>query len=138
MADRPLELPPLGQLWNRVFGSRGERAAARYLKKLGYGVIKRGYRIREGEVDLIAQDGSVIVFVEVKTRREGVPAEAVTLEKQRRLTIAAVHFLKKHRLLEHPSRFDVIAILWPDDRQQPEITHYRSAFEAVGRGQFFR
>ena len=91
-----------------------------------------------GEIDLIALDGNVIVFVEVKARRQGVPAEAVTTEKQRRLTLAALHFLKKHGLLEQRSRFDVVAIIWPEDDNPPQIEHIRDAFEAVGRGQMFR
>lgn len=128
----------LRNLLSRWLGDRGERAAARYLKALGYRLILRGYRSGHGEVDLIARDRDVLVFVEVKARRRGEPAEAVTLEKQRRLTLTALHFLKRHRLLEQACRFDVIAIVWPDDRSRPEIEHYRHAFEAVGRGQFFR
>ena len=101
-------------------------------------IIVRGYRTARGEVDLIARDGDTLVFVEVKSRRRGEPAEAVTLEKQRRLTLAALHFLKRHRLLETRSRFDVVAIVWPDDRAKPAIEHFRNAFEAVGKDQMFR
>jgi putative endonuclease len=67
-----------------------------------------------------------------------VPAEAVTAEKQRRITLAALHFLRKHRLLEVRSRFDIVAIVWPDGRGEPQIEHIQSAFEAVGHGQMFR
>ncbi len=123
--------------WNRILGDRGERAAARFLRRQGLRVLLRGYRTRSGEIDLIARDGDILVFVEVKARRQGVPAEAVTLEKQRRITLAALHFLRKHRLLEQRSRFDVVAIVWPDDRRKPQIDHIRNAFEAVGRGQMF-
>ena len=101
-------------------------------------VLKRGYRIANGEIDLIARDGDTVVFVEVKARRRGQPAEAVTLEKQRRLTLAALHYLKRYGLLEQRSRFDVVAVLWPDDDADPEIQHIRDAFEAQGRGQMFR
>lgn len=123
---------------NRLFGDRGERLAARHLRRQGLRIILRGYRTPQGEVDLIAREGPTLVFVEVKARRRGVPAEAVTLEKQRRLTLAALAFLKRHGLLEHPCRFDVVAIVWPDDRQPPAIEHFRDAFEAFGRGQMFR
>ena len=61
-----------------------------------------------------------------------------TDEKQRRLTLAALHFLKKYRLLEERCRFDVVAIVWPDEKGPPQIDHIRDAFEAVGRGQMFR
>jgi putative endonuclease len=101
-------------------------------------VLHRGYRTRLGEIDLIARESDTLVFVEVKSRRRGVPAEAVTPEKQRRLSMAALHFLRKYNLLEVRSRFDVVAIVWPDDRRPPEIEHIRNAFEVVGRGQMFR
>ena len=124
--------------WNKVLGDEGERAAARYLKSLGMKVITRGYRTPLGEIDLIARDGNTIVFVEVKTRRDGHPAEAVTLEKQRRLTMAALQFLRKHRLLDQRCRFDVVAIVWPVGGEPPLIEYYKNAFEPPGRGQFFR
>jgi putative endonuclease len=124
--------------WNRLLGDRGERAAARFLRRKGMRVIVRGHRTRFGEIDLIARDGDTLVFVEVKSRRQGVPAEAVTSEKQRRITLAALQFLRKHGLLEISSRFDIVAIVWPDERGEPEIEHIPNAFEAVGRGQMFR
>ncbi|AMV37488.1 YraN family protein [Planctomyces sp. SH-PL62] len=130
--------PILRALLSRVLGDRGERAAARRLKREGLRVLRRGYRTAHGEIDLVAREGDVLVFVEVKARRRGVPAEAVTLEKQRRLTLAALHFLKRYKLLEHRCRFDVVSVLWPDDDGEPIIEHYRNAFEAVGRGQMFR
>lgn len=123
--------------WNRWFGDRGERAAARFLRRKGLRIITRGYRIRSGEIDLIARDGDVLVFVEVKTRRRGEPAEAVTPEKQRRITLAANHFLHKHHLLEIRWRFDIVAVVWPDTKGAPEIEHFPDAFESVGRGQLF-
>jgi putative endonuclease len=124
--------------WNRLLGDRGERAAARFLRRRGLRVLLRGYRTRLGEIDLIARDGETLVFVEVKARRQGVPAEAVTPEKQRRITLASLHFLRKYNLLDIRSRFDVVAIVWPDERGQPQIEHFPNAFEAVGRGQMFR
>ncbi len=134
----PPRPPALSDLWRRWFGDRGERAAARYLRRAGLRIIVRNYRTPQGEVDLIARDGDVIVFVEVKARRRGDPAEAVTPEKQRRLTLAAVHFLKRHRLLERGGRFDVVAVVWPDSGRAPRIEHFRDAFPAVGRGQMFQ
>ena len=129
--------------WNLLFGDRGERAAARLLRRTGLRILLRGYRTTRGEIDLIAREGKTLVFVEVKTRTRGMPAEAVTPEKQRRLTLAALHFLKRHGLLDRPRevpcRFDVVAIVWPEGRGRPEITHHRDAFDAVGpAGQFFR
>jgi putative endonuclease len=126
-------------------GHRGERAAARYLRRAGYRVVARGLRTTHGELDLVAVETAVsgrsVVFVEVKTRTThdaGHPVEAVTPDKQRRLTRAAVAFLKRHGLLEYRSRFDVVAVTWPDGQTRPVIEHFKNAFEAVGRGQFYR
>jgi putative endonuclease len=100
-------------------------------------IIVRNYRTPQGEVDLIARDGDMVVFVEVKARRRGEPAEAVTPEKQRRLTLAALHFLRRHRLLECAGRFDVVAIVWPGAGALPTVEHFRNAFPPIGRGQMF-
>ncbi len=130
--------PLLRAYWNRWLGDRGERQAARFLKQRGIRVLTRGYATRQGEVDLICREGQTVVFVEVKSRKQGVPAEAVTPEKQRRLTLAALHFLRKHDLLETPCRFDVVAVVWPDGPEPTSIEHFRDAFPAVGHGQMFR
>ena len=124
----------------RWLGDRGERAAARYLRQQGFKILARQHSSRLGEIDLIALDGDCVVFVEVKTRRSdaaGHPVEAVTLEKQRQLTRLALAWLKQHNLLERRARFDVVAILWPEDSRHPEIQHYRNAFEPVGFGQMY-
>ncbi len=120
---------------------RGEDAAARFLKRLGYKIVARGHRSAGGEIDLVAVDGRTVVFVEVKTRQShdaGHPAEAIDARKQRRITLAAMVFLKRHELLEHAARFDVVAVTWPDGAKRPTIEHYQNAFEAVGRAQMFR
>jgi putative endonuclease len=128
--------------WRRYqsLGERGERAAARYLRRLGYTIVSRRERGRMGELDLVAVDGRTVVFIEVKTRRThdaGHPAEAVGPEKQQRLTRLALAFLKRHDLLEQKARFDVLAITWPATARKPVIEHIQNAFEAVGRGQMF-
>src|SRR2546421_87475 len=70
--------PIVRAMLNRVLGQEGERAAARFLRKYrGMRILMRNYRGPAGEIDLIARDGDVLVFVEVKTRRAGIPAEAV-------------------------------------------------------------
>ena len=125
-------------------GERGERAAARLLRRLGYHVVTTRRRHRYGEIDIIAVDGTTddrtVVFVEVKTRRSdqlGRPAEAIDAARQARLTRAALAFLKSHGLLEYASRFDVIEVIWPAEAQRPTIRHIRDAFPAAGRGQFY-
>lgn len=121
-------------------GQRGEAAAAKFLQRLGYRIVGRGERSRLGELDLVAIDGRTVVFVEVKTRdsaAHGRPEEAVDQEKQRRVTRAALGYLKRHGLLDQPARFDVVSVLWPPEVQQPTIEHFRDAFPAAGlRGMF--
>jgi putative endonuclease len=124
----------------KSLGQRGEEAAARYLKRLGYRILARGHDSRLGELDIIAVDGRTIVFVEVKTRRSidaGHPSEAIDPRKQQRMTQAALAYLKSKRLLQHAARFDVVAITWPEKAGQPTIEHYKNAFSPVGAGQFF-
>ena len=120
--------------WKRPIplGARGEAAAARFLRRRGYKIVARNQRERRGELDLVAVDGRTIVFVEVKTRRTARydhPAEAVTLRKQQRISHAATAFMKRHHLLTYPARFDVVAVIWPARRRQPQIEHFPAAFE---------
>jgi putative endonuclease len=82
-------------------GALGEDAAKRWYEARGYEIVDRNWRVREGEVDLVARRGSMIVFCEVKTRssdRFGVPVESVTATKQRRLRTLA------GRLAVHPAQ----------------------------------
>jgi putative endonuclease len=116
-------------------GRRGENAAARYLRRLGYVIVARGDRGLIGEIDLVAVDGRTLVFIEVKTRTSqdaGHPADAVDEKKQRRLTRLALSYMKRHDLLENSARFDVVAVTWPDKGSRPVIEHFQNAFEPVG------
>jgi len=119
----------------KSLGRRGEDAAAKFLRKLGYVILARGHRGRIGEIGLIAVDGRTVVFVEVKTRTSqdaGHPADAVDEDKQRRLTRLALAYMKRHDLLECSARFDVVAITWPDAKSKPKIEHFQNAFEPIG------
>ncbi len=134
------ESPARRPWWRRWFGTRSERAAGRYLRRLGYRIVARNYSCPLGELDIVALDGACIVFVEVRstgTDDLSRPALSVDAAKQRRLTNLAVHFLQRHQLLNHPARFDILSVSWPADRREPVIAHYRQAFEAVGRWQMF-
>jgi putative endonuclease len=97
----------------RALGAAGEDRAADWYRRRGYTVLARNWRCREGELDLVVRRGRVLVFVEVKTRRSdrfGVPAEAVTPTKQRRLRTLARRYLADTG--ERGSlRFDVVSIL---------------------------
>ena len=101
-----------------------------YLRQLGYTVVARNYRCRSGEIDLVAADGTTLVFVEVKTRRSttcGLPLEAVDIWKQRRLAAAARHFLMTRRCGSGSARFDVIGVMWRGS--VPDLEHVPNAFE---------
>lgn len=112
-------------------GKEGERLAAEFLEAKGCELVARNFRCRLGEIDLVVRDGKTIVFVEVKSRkgrRHGLPQEAVSRVKQRRLTLLARWYLKENRLERHSARFDVIAITWED--QSPDVKWIVNAFEA--------
>jgi putative endonuclease len=124
----------------KSLGDRGEDAAAKFLKRLGYRILARGLDLRLGELDLIAVDTRTVVFVEVKTRSScdaGHPADAIDSLKEHRMTQAALAYLKAHNLLQHAARFDVVAITWPENSRRPTIEHFKNAFSPVGAGQFF-
>ncbi len=136
----PSEPSPRKPWWRRWFGTRSERSAARFLRRLGYRILSRNFSCPLGELDLVALDGACIVFVEVRsTETEDPlrPAVSVDINKQRRLTDLALYFLQKHRLLDRAARFDVLAVSWPADAREPRIVHYPHAFEATGRFQMY-
>jgi putative endonuclease len=126
--------------WRRWFGTRSERAAARFLRRQGLRILARNYHCPQGELDLVALDVGCIVFVEVRSTESGDierPAASVDPTKQRRLTQLGLHYLRQRNLLGRPARFDVVAIAWPKEQREPHIVHYRDAFEAVGRFQMY-
>ena len=110
-------------------GRWGEDRAARYLENHGLTIVKRGFRCRFGEIDIIAQNLEVLVFCEVKTRRRETfasPQESVTWSKQRRLIKTAGWYLNQ-RSWDGELRFDVIAILAASGRE-PQIEWIQDAF----------
>ncbi|HZZ43991.1 MAG TPA: YraN family protein [Tepidisphaeraceae bacterium] len=115
-----------------TLGDKGENLAARFLRNNGYKIITRNYRSATGEIDIIARDGKVLVFVEVKTRAadEPTPEAQVNQFKQHQITKAAKQYLSRYGSPPPPARFDVVAIVWPDN-QEPLIRHTINAFEAT-------
>ena len=114
-------------------GLRGEQAARKYLQRAGWQILATRSQELVGELDLVAVDQGTVVFVEVKTRRSaqaGLPVEAVDDRKQRQLARLALVYLKRHRLLGYPVRFDVIGLTWPETLRRPEIRHVRGAFSS--------
>jgi putative endonuclease len=94
-------------------------------------------RAGRGEIDIVARDGDTLVFVEVKTRRRGEPAEAVTPEKQRQVVKTAQLFLARHQMLDSGirCRYDIVAVVWPEGSSRgAEVTHFPAAFDAPADG----
>ncbi len=94
-------------------GSKGEEVAASFLIRKGYRIISRNYKNKLGEIDIIAEDGDVICFVEVKTRKSkrfGLAKESVTARKQGQIAKTAISFLKEKGFLNRKARFDVVAL----------------------------
>jgi putative endonuclease len=112
-------------------GKTGEDLACGELERRGYAIVARRYRVRGGELDIVARDGPTLVFVEVKARisREfGGAAEAVTSAKQRRIVQLARQYVARLRLQNCPCRFDVVAIHL--DAGRPVIEVFQNAFDA--------
>ena len=96
-----------------TFGKYGEDLACDELERRGYAVITRRYRTSHGELDIVAEHGDYLVFVEVKARQSGNfgdPEEAVTLQKQQRLVWMATDYLARHKLEHVACRFDVVGV----------------------------
>lgn len=120
-------------LSTRQTGDLGEDAAARYLETRGFKVLERNWRFRQWELDLICRDRDTIVFVEVKTRRQGSmasPADALTPKKQARLIKAASHYLTHNDLWDAPCRFDLAAVT--DTGTSMDVDLVENAFDLTG------
>ncbi|TAK01161.1 MAG: YraN family protein [Candidatus Manganitrophaceae bacterium] len=117
-------------------GAEGEKIAAEFLSKRGYRILERNFRTALGEIDLIAQDGKVLVFVEVKARsgnRFGVPQGAVDLRKQAKMNRVALLYLSQKKREDCQCRFDVIGIT-QSSNGAAAVEHFKNAFEGQETG----
>jgi putative endonuclease len=120
---------------NRTIGQAGESAAADYLQRTGYIIVDKNYRTRMGEIDIIAYDGPVLAFIEVKSRRSmrfGTPAEAVSLRKQRKLIALALQYISNKKPSYKSMRFDVVEVVLENGRVK-EVCLIKDAFQSIGR-----
>jgi putative endonuclease len=124
---RPREAPHLRS------GKWGEQRAVRFLKSGHYKILGKRVRVgRHDEIDIIARQHEVLVFVEVKTRKNeqfGRPFSAVNRAKRKRLSRAAVGYLKQHKIRPDYIRFDVIEVIGQPGDADPEIRHIENAFQ---------
>ena len=112
-------------------GRWGEEQAEKFLKKAGLKMVGRNVRVGYDEIDLIVRQGDTLIFVEVKTRASedfGRPASAVNRAKRKKLSRAAIRFLKNHKLRPPYIRFDVVEVVG----KKPEIRHIPNAFQLEG------
>ena len=113
----------------RKTGSSYEKLAGEYLISQGYEILEYNFRCRRGEIDIVAKDGEYLVFCEVKYRRtakKGSPLDAITTEKQKKISQTALYYITTRCKGEVPCRFDVIGILGD------EIQLIKHAFEYIG------
>ena len=117
----------------QITGARGEKTAAKYLRRRGYKILLKNFRSGKAEVDIVARHKDWLVFVEVKTRKTeqfGAPSEAVDREKHRNLSKAALDYL---RLLDNPPihfRFDVVEVVQRDGVRTPDAVRLiQNAFD---------
>ena len=116
---------------HNLLGNKGEMLASRYLLDKGYAVLHYNWRSGHKEIDLIARDRDVLVFVEVKSRRDeayGDATDAVTPQKIRRLISAAEAYVMKYKI-DSPFRFDIVTVVGTCEPYK--IEHISDAFQAT-------
>jgi putative endonuclease len=114
----------------QALGRRGEDLACEELEKRGYVIVERRFRTRYGELDIVARDAGVLVFVEVRARTSGnfgTPFESVTWKKRQRLSQMAITYLCLKRVTGGPCRFDVVSVLERQGERTVELV--RGAFD---------
>jgi putative endonuclease len=112
------------------FGQDSESIAVDFLKKQGYKILHTNYRTKVGEIDIIARDKDTLAFIEVKARhtdRYGEPKYAITPQKKKKISMAALWYLKTTRQFDQKARFDVVGIL--SQTPEPVIEVIKNAFE---------
>lgn len=117
-----------------MVGIEGEAVARRFLEGLGFRIVEENFACPLGEIDLIAKDGEILVFVEVKSRRSarfGGPAEAVHARKQQQIVRVAEAYLRERRL-KVPCRVDVVAVEFSPHGSEPRIELIRNAVQGTG------
>jgi putative endonuclease len=114
----------------QAVGTLGEQAACAALEGQGYRILHRNYRVRGGELDIVCEKDGTLVFCEVKTRTSavfGLPEEAITVTKRRRLRRLALEYLQREGLRAPKLRFDVVSVHVADGRVG-ELRHLVAAF----------
>ncbi len=114
----------------QITGKLGEEAATAYLQEHNFTILDRNYRVKNGEIDIIAKDQGTIAFIEVKTRktlRKGLPSESVNYKKQKKIISAALYYIRENSLNNVRLRFDVIEVI--DQNSSYEFNLIKNAFQ---------
>ncbi|PIE63410.1 MAG: YraN family protein [Desulfobacter postgatei] len=122
-------------LWGKQLGKKGELAARQFLLSRGYTILESNYSTPQFEIDIIAKDNETLCFVEVKTRTgvtKGLPREAVTTAKQKKMIMGAQYYLGKNKITNTRLRFDVVEVLYKDSSHTAcDITVIPNAFQGL-------
>ncbi len=108
----------------KIAGDYGESLACQYLQKQGYKIVERNYRIRGGEIDIVAKDNGTLVFVEVKTRWShefGLPVESITPWKIKALLKTAKFYIQKNNWGDKEYRLDFVSVDFAESKENPKI-----------------
>lgn len=122
-------------LGGRELGKKGERMARQFLLDRGYKIQESNYSTPQFEIDIIARDHDTLCFIEVKTRtgvKKGLPREAVTTTKQKKIIMGAQYYLSKNKITNTRLRFDVVEVLFKDSSHTAcDITVIPNAFQGL-------
>ena len=116
--------------WKKLLGISGENTAVKFLRESGYKIIERNYRCKCGEIDIIAEEKGVLVFVEVKTiatDKAETAFDTIDSKKKEHISRAAEHYLRAKRKEDCLSRFDAIAIKYKNGKEA-EVELIKGAF----------
>lgn len=112
-------------------GKHGEDLARSYLERHNYTILQRNFRCKLGEIDIVAQDRGMVVFVEVRTQTSnayGPAYNTVTFSKQKQVKRVALYYISKYNLVNTQIRFDVIGITLNPDAEEYQLDHIQNAF----------
>ncbi len=113
----------------KISGRQGEEIAAKYLESKGYEILARNYRMKRCEIDIIAKEKEICIFIEVKSRSSsdfGFPEDFLTPQQEGRIRGAATYYLAEQNMTPKDIRFDIISVL--ANGQDTEIEHFEDAF----------
>ena len=121
-------------------GDLGEKLVAGHLKKLKYEIRETNFRCKIGEIDIVAQDGDCLVFVEVRTKTGlsfGTPEESITSTKKAKLVATGLWYLQAHDCMTSPWRIDVVAVELGPNGKVARMEHIKSAVDWTAADRYF-